>query len=99
MDEEPTTITLQPMPVVTDQGASDGRLVLTEQGLIAVLLRLSEGGRDRPSAGPDGGGGWCLEAGFGPCAGVEKTFSSLEEAHGWIAGRLATAPHLPSASR
>jgi hypothetical protein len=88
----PEALQFKPIAVATEQGdAAEGYLVTAEDVLAAVLVRLSPAAHS-PHAGPHGT--WCLDAGFGPCAGVEKTFASLEEAREWIAGRVADAPHL-----
>ena len=88
---DPAEITFQSIRVATESGGgAEGRLVLAGGTLIGVLVLLSAESHN-PHAGP--AGTWCLDAGFGPCAGVDKTFSSLEEARQWIA-RHADAPHV-----
>jgi hypothetical protein len=63
----------------------EGRLVMAEDCLVAILVRLDgeEHGALR--------GQWLLEAGFGPCSETAPvTFSSLEEAEHWVHEQLGT---------
>ena len=74
---------LQPIPVMTGSRDHEGRLVLANGQLAAVLVRLADEvhGADR--------GGWFLETGFGPCDGpAHPVFESLDEAQAWVRGRI-----------
>jgi hypothetical protein len=82
-------ITLHPLPVRTDGGSHEGRLVLADGSLVAVFVKVSA----EETAG-DGAhaGGWFLEAGFGPCGSLmtvsQPVFATLEDAVAWVRGRL-----------
>lgn len=72
-------VVLQPVQVNTASQDREGRLVLADGCLVAVLVRLDgeEHGALR--------GQWLLEAGFGPCGeGPPSPFLSLEDAGQWI---------------
>jgi hypothetical protein len=81
-------ITLQPIAVITDGGSQDGRLVLADGQLAAVVARVS--GED--TAGEEYAEGWFMEAGFGPCGRLSAVqppvFPSLDEATRWVRERL-----------
>ena len=88
-----TQLSVQPIQVGTTCDDEDGRLVLAEDRLVAVLVRLEDvmldGARGR----------WHLEAGFGRCTGAQPApFADLEEATAWVAARLegATRASKPS---
>ncbi len=55
-------ITLQPMPVLAEGYDLEGRLVLANGMLVAVIVHL-----DRSEYDPEIRGRWHLEAGFGKC--------------------------------
>jgi hypothetical protein len=79
-------ITFQPMRVLIDGYDSDGRLILADDQLAAVIVLLDaeHHAEDR--------GKWYLEAGFGKCAvnsGNAPLWSTPEEAGAWVQGRLA----------
>ncbi|HEX8417391.1 MAG TPA: hypothetical protein VF641_07275 [Methylobacterium sp.] len=80
------SLRLQPVRVSTDSDDGDGHLVFENDGLVAVLVHLSE-------AHGEAAGMWFLEAGFGRvgAAGQRPSFRDLDEAQDWIAGRLAKA--------
>ena len=79
------TLTLQPMRVATGFD-EEGMMVLNEQRLVAVLVRLSDENEVAP-------GQWYLEAGFGRLdGGSHPTFSNLDMAQDWISQRLAYRP-------
>ncbi len=70
---------LSPMPVHTGSGDQEGKLVLVDDRLVAVLVRLD----DQAHAGLVGA--WFLEAGFGPCACVTPPiFNNLDAVQEWI---------------
>ena len=76
-------LTLAPVRVGTAAADEDGRLVFAGDLLVAVLVRLTEG--------HDEAGYWFLEHGFGRLdVPVPPTFSDLQTAENWIAGRLSS---------
>ena len=83
IDSMISRILLQPIRVATDSSDEDGRLVLVDGRLVAVLVHLQDSGHDELT------GSWFLEAGFGPCATPAcETFKSLNAAQIWIMDRL-----------
>ncbi|MCJ2036170.1 hypothetical protein [Methylobacterium sp. J-068] len=76
------TLRLQAVRVRTGSDDEDGRLVLADDALVGILVRLS----------PDHGetaGRWFLEAGFGELRHpVPAAFEDLAAALAWIADRL-----------
>jgi hypothetical protein len=94
-----SAITLQPIPVLIDGHDTEGRLVLHDGQLVAVLARL-----DGDAHGEGLKGRWHLEAGFGPCHfGGTYLFDTLEDAAAWAGARirktstLHIVPHAPAA--
>ena len=78
------TLLLQPMRVATGSADEEGRLVLADGQLVAVLVQLAE------AAYAGLVGSWFLEAGFGACAvPTAPTFASLEAALAWVEHQLA----------
>ncbi len=76
------SLTLQPIRVATGFD-EEGMMVLNEQRLVAVLVRLSDDNEVAP-------GQWYLEAGFGRLdGGSHPTFSNLDMAQDWISQRVA----------
>jgi hypothetical protein len=72
---------------MSDGGPHEGRLVLTEAGLVAVFARVTP---EETAGGEGQGEGWFLEAGFGPLGGVSyPAFADLDAALDWIGRRLA----------
>lgn len=76
---------MQSMPVYTGSGDEEGRLVLVDGRLVAVLVRLA----DKAAHGVMVGA-WFLEAGFGPCASVAAppVFDTLDAAQAWVKRQL-----------
>ena len=75
---------LHTRPVKIANGADeDGVLVFTDEDrLAAILTQLTDKHEDLA-------GRWFLETGYGPVDGPSHpTFASLDEALGWIDGRL-----------
>ena len=68
-------ITFQIIEVLTASEDREGRLVLVDGKLAALLVRLADTGHD-----PLLRGTWYLEAGFGLLDGRHGLFASLEEA-------------------
>jgi hypothetical protein len=80
---------MRPIPVHTGAADEEGRLVVANGRLVAVLVRLAD------QVHTSLVGCWFLEAGFGPCAGAAPVFDSLEGARNWIAGRLGRGSRDP----
>ena len=81
-------ISFQPMRVLIDGHDSEGRLVLADDQLAAVLVRL-----DGMAHSLHAKSKWHLEAGFGRCAvppGVAPLWSRPEEARTWVEERLTS---------
>ncbi|MCJ2038802.1 hypothetical protein MKK55_07510 [Methylobacterium sp. J-059] len=77
-DNVETLLVLQPIMVDTGSPDREGRLVLADGLLIAVLVRL-----DTPEH--EVGPGWFVEAAFGRLFGVSAPiFATLEEATRWL---------------
>ena len=78
-------ISLMPMRVLIDGHDTDGRLVLADDHLSAVFVRL-----DRTHHDPEHQGLWHLEAGFGKCdvRVAPQTFMTPGEAGAWVKQRL-----------
>ena len=79
-------LTLQPIPVLADGGSRDGRLVLADGQLVAIVVKVTAD--ETASAGERSTTGWFLEAGFGPCSALVAVappiFPSLDEAQAWV---------------
>ncbi len=77
-----------PVAVRVDGGSCEGKLVLAEGSLVAVLVKVSAA--DCGDAAKVGG--WFLEAGFGPCGTLSapspEVFGTVGEAVAWIRLRL-----------
>jgi hypothetical protein len=73
-------ISFMPMRVLIDGHDTDGKLVLADNQLAAVFVRL-EGSHHAP----EHRGGWHLEAGFGKCnVRAAPLFRTPEEAGAWV---------------
>jgi hypothetical protein len=73
-------ISFQPMRVLIDGQDSEGRLILADSQLVAVIVRL-----DGQTHHPEHRGRWHLEAGFGRCeARNAPLFRTLDEAGAWV---------------
>ena len=68
-------ITFQIIEVLTGSEDREGRLVLVDGRLAAVLVRLSDQGHE-----PLLRGAWYIEAGFGFLDGRHELFASFDEA-------------------
>jgi hypothetical protein len=80
-------ITFQAIPVLIDGYDTEGRLVLFDGQLAAVLARLDGDAHDAAWRG-----NWHLEAGFGHCSQPGTyTFKTLDEAGAWIEQRVFSA--------
>jgi len=80
-------ISFQPMRVLIDGHDSDGRLILADDQLAAVIVLLD--GKHHSS---DARAKWHLEAGFGKCSAHPAgapLWASPEEAGAWVQNRLA----------
>lgn len=77
-------VLLQPIRVATRSADEDGRLVLADGRLVAVLARLADTAQGKLV------GSWYLEVGFGACAATRPlVFDTFEAAQAWIRCRLA----------
>jgi hypothetical protein len=85
----PANLEMRPIPVHTGAADEEGRLVVANGRLVAVLVRLAD------QVHTSLVGCWFLEAGFGPCAGATPVFDSLEGAQNWIADRLGRGSRDP----
>ena len=73
-------VSFQPMRVLIDGHDSEGRLILADNQLAAVIVRL-----DGQSHDPEHKGLWNLEAGFGRCSVRDAPlFKTPEEAGAWV---------------
>jgi hypothetical protein len=74
-------ISFQPMRVLIDGHDSEGRLILADNQLAAVIVRL-----DGEHHEPEHKGWWHLEAGFGKCdvRVAPQTFKTPDEAGAWV---------------
>jgi hypothetical protein len=80
----PFDITFQSLPVLIDGHDTEGRLVLANGQLAAVLARLDGGHHSHEHSGK-----WNLEAGFGKCADNHApVFDTPEEAGEWVRRKL-----------
>jgi hypothetical protein len=71
-------VTCQPIRVGTSMAEEDGRLVLVDGKLVAVLVRPSD---VHPQA--ELHGQWFVAAGFGPIFEKHEVFPTLEDAVAW----------------
>ncbi|WP_457093080.1 hypothetical protein [Microvirga sp. P5_D2] len=77
-------ITFIPMRVLIDGHDTDGNLVLTDDQLAAVFVRL-----DGTHYDPEHKGWWHLEAGFGKCNIRDAPlFRTPEDAGAWVGQTL-----------
>ena len=58
-------ITVRPVPVRSDGGSHEGKLILSGQDLVAVFTQVTA---EENGEGATGSGGWFLEAGSAPAA-------------------------------
>jgi hypothetical protein len=72
-----------PIRVLTDSEDRDGCLVLVDEDLAGVLVRLSA------DHGPDCEGQWFLEAGFGRFGDNGRVFDTLDSARLWVRERAS----------
>ena len=91
-------ISFQPMRVLIDGHDSEGRLVLADDQLAAVIVRLDGEAHDLAQKGL-----WHLEAGFGKCAAPPydmPLWATPEEAGLWVeeklTGRRSCQPNDPA---
>jgi len=72
-------VSLHSLSVLTGSGDIQGELLMVDEQLAAVVVRLEDA-----EHGPMRGA-WFLEAGFGPCAVAGGVyFASLDEAAEWV---------------
>jgi hypothetical protein len=73
-------ISFQPMRVLIDGHDSEGKLILADNQLAAVFVRLDGNSHDSEHKGL-----WHLEAGFGKCNLRDAPlFKTTEEAGAWV---------------
>lgn len=76
-------IEFTPVAVATDSADREGYLMLADDELVGVIVKLA--GREHGKLQ----GAFYLEAGFGRCAVMpSETFASLENAGAWARSRL-----------
>jgi hypothetical protein len=76
----PLDISFQPLRVLIDGHDSDGRLILADSQLAAVIVRLNGEHHDLERKGR-----WHLEAGFGKCNIRDAPlFKTPDEAGAWV---------------
>lgn len=81
-----TLIILQPVTLDTGSSDQEGRLVLANGRVVAILVRL-----DAPEH--EGIEGWFLEVGLGRLRGLRPApFDSLEAATRWVRQHLKPRP-------
>ena len=77
-----TLLVLQPIQVDTASLDREGRLVIANGLLVAVLIRLDDSGHDNA-------GGWFVEVAFGRLQGLRvPPFETLETATRWLRQQL-----------
>lgn len=92
-------ITIEPIQVLIDGGSRDGRIVLADGSLAAILVSVTseEAGQEERNMAT----GWFLEAGFGPCSGLltvpPPIFPTIDDAQRWV--RAALEADLATRSR
>lgn len=82
----PPHVTFQPIGVLINGHDSDGRLILADDQLAAVVVRLDVEMHSAADRGP-----WYLEAGFGKCAASSSglLWATPEAVGQWVVDRLA----------
>lgn len=76
---------LELKPIELAEDDNEGRLVLHDGRLLAVLSCLS----DQHAANA---GQWFIECGFGPVSGAERYFEDLAEAEAWFNAAIGANP-------
>jgi hypothetical protein len=86
-------VVFQPIAIAASSADTDGRLLLVDGRLAAVLVRLQDEVHDDRLQGK-----WFVESAFGDLAesSGDATFATLEEAADWIRKRQSRA-HAPAA--
>ncbi len=72
-------ITWKPVCVGVGNRDEDGRMVMVNGKLVAILVHLTG-----PYETPELRDKWFVEAGFGPLLGKHELFSTWEEAEAWV---------------
>lgn len=83
------SLDMQPIPVRTGSKDKEGRLVLFEGELIAVLVRLDD------DMHGDNRGQWFLDAVFVSKLTRDDPFPTLAEVETWVRQKLATNVNRP----
>ncbi len=76
---------LIPVQLATRRGREDGHLVLVNEAVAAVLVRILPEPHEKPEEG------WFLQVGFGPCNREGLIFPTLEAAAVWTRAQFAAA--------
>jgi len=77
-------VTFCPIKILTGNADEQGVLVLANDDLAAVLVRLSPAVHEEDVAGR-----WFLETAFGRCVPNKRIFDDLESANRWFRKRLS----------
>lgn len=86
---ETPALLLQPVHVHTGRGDEEGRLVLADGRLVAVLVYLAD------EIHAELVGSWFLETGYGPCATARPPiFENLDVAQQWVKCQFGPARKL-----
>lgn len=72
-------ITWKPVRVGVGSRDEDGRMVLVNGRLVAILVHLTG-----PYETPELRDKWFVEAGFGPLSDKHELFSTWDEAEAWV---------------
>ena len=72
-----------PVQLATLRGSEEGQLVMVDEALAAVLVRILPEPNERPEEG------WFLQVGFGPCNREGLIFPTLEAAAAWTLAQFA----------
>lgn len=80
-----TGLQVQPTKIAAKSADTDGRLVFSPRGLVAVLVCLSD-------MHGEAAGHWFLEAGFGELEdGTHSSFADWATAEAWMCSQLEPA--------
>ena len=84
-DNVEALLVLQPIAVDTGSADTDGRLVIANGMLVAVLVRLADDALAEDEDQHERVGGWFLEFGLGRLRGLRPApFDTLEDATRWL---------------
>lgn len=83
--EKPWVSMFIPVQLATSRGSEEAQLVLVNEALAAVLVRILPEPDERPEDG------WFLQVGFGPCNREGLIFPTLEAAMNWTRAQFQAA--------